>query len=76
MTALEEKEIKGVTVKLLYAIIVSTVVMVASVMGAYYGLKGQNDLTQLQVDVLKAQVGNIEIDQKELRQRIEKLEAK
>lgn len=76
MTPIENQEIKGVTIRLLYAIVVSTATIVITVACVYFGLKGKTDLTQLQVDVLKVQLENVIIDQKELRQRIEKLEAK
>lgn len=41
MTHLENQAIKGVTIRLVYAVIGSTVIMVASLTGAYYGLKAE-----------------------------------
>ena len=45
MTAIEHKELKGITVKNLIVTIISTASIVVSVMTTYFQLK--NDLTQL-----------------------------
>lgn len=41
MTALEEQEIKGVTLNLIKTVIVSTVVITSSIVGTYFGLSAK-----------------------------------
>jgi hypothetical protein len=60
MTAIEHKELKGITVKNLVVTIVSTASIVASVMTTYFGLK--NDILQIKnSQEAEARVNNIRL---------------
>lgn len=76
MTALENKELKGVTGRLIYAIILSTATIVGGGFAAYYGLKtdimdlkNQNEIKQVQFNALKAQVDMIQVQVNALQER-------
>ncbi|MGB4776418.1 MAG: hypothetical protein WBP45_14675 [Daejeonella sp.] len=73
MTAIENKELRGITGKLIYTIILSTTIIVSSGFGAYFGLKmdisavkNQTELRQVEFDALKAQVNSIQYQLNEL----------
>lgn len=56
MTTIESKEIRGLTLKILYLLVVFCVVTTAGITGSYYSLKGDNQVLAGQVDVLRAMV--------------------
>ena len=73
MTAIENKEIRGMTARLFYTIITSTVTMVAGLLFFYYGLKieivevkNQNEIRKIEMDALKIQVNSIQIQVNDL----------
>lgn len=81
MTPIENREIKGVTLRMIYTVIASTAIIVMAGFGAYNGIMKNIDsvavksnMTKFELDLLKVQVQNIEISQKEMNQRINKLE--
>jgi len=60
MTAIEHKELKGITVKNLVVTIMSTASIVASVMTTYFGLK--NDITEIRNEQnTEARINNIRL---------------
>jgi hypothetical protein len=60
MTAIEHKELKGITVKNLVVTIMSTASIVASVMTTYFGLK--NDISEVKSSqVTESRVNNVRI---------------
>lgn len=68
MTSIENTELRGITARLLYAVIASTVTIVAGGMIFYYGLKfeimdlkNQVTISKVQFDTLKVQVDKIQI---------------
>ena len=87
MTTFEEQEIRGISLKSFYAVIVSTAIIVGGGLTSYYKIvsaietnntiqNGKWDVRNVQFDIMKAEINQIKIAQEELRQRVEKLEAK
>ena len=81
MTPIENKEIKGITLRMIYTIIISTAFIVTAGVMGYTGIMKNIDtvavksnMTKFELDLLKVQVQNIEISQKEMNQRLIKLE--
>lgn len=75
MTALENKELKGVTLRLIYTIIISTATIVGTGAAAYFGLKedirvvkSQTEVKQIQIDAIKTEINSIQI-------RLDKMES-
>jgi hypothetical protein len=78
MTAIEHKEIKGVTLKNLYFTIIGTATIVASVLTTYFGLKGEltsfqadnnttKQITELRLKTLETQVSLLQTEVENLK---------
>lgn len=64
---IEDSPLRGVTLRILISIVVSTAITVSSVMAGYYGIKGKDDVQDLQLETIKLQIEKINIDLHELR---------
>lgn len=69
MTTIESKEIRGITLRILYLLVAFSVVSTAGIMTSYFGLKNDNQLLSTQIEILKIQY-------KVIDQRLEKIENK
>lgn len=69
MTTIESKEIRGITLRILYLLVAFSVVSTAGIMTSYFGLKNDNQLLTTQIEILKIQYKIID-------QRLEKIENK
>ena len=69
MTTIESKEIRGITLRILYLLVAFAVVSTAGIMTSYFGLKNDNQLLATQIEILKIQYKIID-------QRLEKIENK
>jgi len=63
---LEEIWLRG-SLKQIKALMVATVVIVASVVGSYWAFKSKDDLQDLQLETLKLQVEKVSIELHDLR---------
>lgn len=80
MTSIENQEIKGVTAKLIYALVVSTFIICSFGFAAFYGLKmemmalkNQGEIRQVEFDNLKNQVAANTIQIRELSKTVNEL---
>ncbi|MNL24090.1 hypothetical protein D3C87_1455130 [compost metagenome] len=80
MTAIELSEERQVrmSMRIFYSIIASTVMTVSVVLGTYFALKitdrdlaNKNDMQDLQYQVLKIQVDKLEIEMKDLKNKVD-----
>lgn len=69
MTTIESKEIRGITLRILYLLVAFSVVSTAGIMTSYFSLKNDNQLLTTQIEILKIQYKIID-------QRLEKIENK
>jgi len=69
MTTIESKEIRGITLRILYLLVAFSVVSTAGIMTSYFGLKNDNQLLSTQIEILKVQYKIID-------ERLEKIESK
>ena len=69
MTTIESKEIRGITLRILYLLVAFSVISTAGIMSSYFSLKNDNQLLTTQIEILKIQYKIID-------QRLEKLESK
>lgn len=60
MTTIESKEIRGLTLKILYLLMAFTVISTAGVVTSYYSLKEANTIFQGQLGIFKAQLEGID----------------
>lgn len=60
MTAIESKEIRGLTLKVLYLLIAFSVTATAGIMGSWFSLKSQNQELNTKIEVLKEQVSGLD----------------
>ncbi len=60
MTTIESKEIRGITLKVLYLLIVFSVTATAGIMTSYFSLKYDSELLNAQIQVLKIQIGQLD----------------
>jgi hypothetical protein len=67
MTTIESKEIRGITLKVLYLLMVFSVTATAGIMTSYFSLKNDGQLLNTQIEVLKIQI-------KQLDKRLENIE--
>jgi hypothetical protein len=69
MTTIESKEIRGITLRILYLLVAFSVVSTAGIMTSYFSLKNDNQLLGTQIEILKIQY-------KIIGERLEKIESK
>ncbi|RKR84916.1 hypothetical protein BDD43_5169 [Mucilaginibacter gracilis] len=69
MTTIETREIRGITLRILYLLVAFSVVSTAGIMTSYFGLKNDSQLLANQIEILKIQYKIID-------QRLEKMENK
>ena len=69
MTTIESKEIRGITLRILYLLVAFSVVSTAGIMSSYFSLKNDNQLLGTQIEILKIQYKTID-------ERLEKIESK
>ncbi len=69
MTTIETREIRGITLRILYLLVAFSVVSTAGIMTSYFGLKNDSQLLANQIEILKIQYKIID-------QRLEKIENK
>lgn len=69
MTSIEHKEIKGITGWIIITLLGSTITICFGLAGVYYGLKGENQLMDLRVKILEAQVTLIQNDLREIKNK-------
>ncbi len=56
MTTIESKEIRGITLKILYLLVAFSVTATAGIMTCYFSLKDENEKLALQIEVMKNQL--------------------
>ena len=66
LVELQNQQIKGVTLKLMWTVVISTVVITSSVLGTLFSIK-----SEMQVDRMNAKIRQTEVDSK-----LEKIELK
>jgi hypothetical protein len=69
MTTIESKEIRGITLKVLYLLITFSITATAGIMSGYFSLKNDGQLLNTQIEVIKIQI-------KQLDKRLENIERK
>ena len=69
MTTIESREIRGITLKVLYLLVAFSITATAGIMTSYFSLKSDNQLLSTQIEVLKIQFKTID-------KRLEKMESK
>ena len=69
MTTVESKEIRGITLKVLYLLVAFSITATAGIMTSYFSLKSDNQLLGSQIEILKLQL-------KSLDQRLDNIERK
>lgn len=69
MTTIESREIRGISLRILYVLVSFSVVSTAGIMTSYFSLKNDNQLLSTQIEILKVQYKIID-------QRLEKIENK
>jgi len=67
MTSIESKEIRGITLKVLYLLMVFSVTATAGIMTSYFSLKNDSQSLTIQIEVIKIQI-------KQLDKRLENIE--
>jgi len=67
MPGIEHTQLKGLTIKNMIVTIACTTSMVIAVMGAYYGLKSQNDINDLRIRVTEARITVLEQQIREMQ---------
>jgi cell division protein FtsB len=60
MTTIESKEIRGITLKVLYLLMAFSVTATAGIMTSWFSLKQGNEDLNTKIEVLKSQVSNLE----------------
>lgn len=83
MTPLEQREIRGISVKQAWVFIAGVITIVASVVGTYYktmskleAMQMTNSLNIVQVDINKTKIEKLDDDIRTLQMRITVLETK
>ena len=66
LVEIQNQQIKGVTLKLMWTVVISTVVITSSVLGTLFSIK-----SEMQVDRMNAKIRQTEVDSK-----LEKIELK
>jgi hypothetical protein len=67
MTAIETKEIRGITLKVLYLLMAFSITATAGIMTSFFSLKGDGQLLNAQIEILKIQI-------KQLDKRLDNIE--
>jgi hypothetical protein len=67
MTTIESKEIRGITLKVLYLLVAFSITATAGIMSGYFSLKADSQLLNTQIEVLKIQI-------KQLDKRLDNIE--
>lgn len=84
MTTIEDKEIRGITVKILFTIIISVVTIVTSILGSYFSLSNaisnqsekveqNNKYFDLKISTLENEVKKQQIEITDIYNRINKV---
>lgn len=60
MTAIESKEIRGITLKVLYLLVAFSITATAGIMTSYFSLKNDNQLLSIQIEILKVQLRQLD----------------
>jgi len=60
MTPLESREIRGITLKVLYLLVTFSITATAGIMTSYFSLKNDNQLLNTQIEVLKIQIRQLD----------------
>lgn len=60
MTAIESREIRGITLKVLYLLVAFSITATAGIMTSYFSLKNDNQLLNTQIEVLKIQIRQLD----------------
>jgi len=69
MTLIESREIRGITLKVLYLLVAFSITATAGIMTSYFSLKNDNQLLNTQIEVLKIQIRQLDhrLDNIEIR---------
>ena len=67
MTTIESREIRGITLKVLYLLVAFSITATSGIMSGYYSLKNDNELVSTQIEILKVQI-------RQLDKRLENIE--
>ncbi len=75
-TTIENRELKGITARLILTIVISTATIVSGGFGAYYGLKSdiqevksQNEVKKVEFQALKVQVDAIQVQLNQMQNK-------
>lgn len=60
MTTIESKEIRGITLKVLYLLMAFSITATAAIMTSYFSLKNDNQLLSTQIEILKIQLRQLD----------------
>jgi len=60
MTGIESREIRGITLKVLYLLVAFSITATAGIMTSYFSLKNDNQLLNTQIEVLKIQIRQLD----------------
>jgi len=60
MTPLESREIRGITLKVLYLLVAFSITATAGIMTSYFSLKSDSQLLNAQIEVLKIQIRQLD----------------
>ena len=60
MTNIESKEIRGITLKVLYLLVAFSITATAGIMTSYFSLKSDNQLLGSQIEILKVQIRQLD----------------
>jgi hypothetical protein len=60
MTGIESREIRGITLKVLYLLVAFSITATAGIMTSYFSLKNDNQLLSTQIEVLKIQIRQLD----------------
>lgn len=69
-TTIENTPLRGVTLKILLAIITSTSITVGSVLAGYYGIQKKDEIQDLQIETLKLEQQKTDIELHDLKLQI------
>jgi len=55
-----DKQLRGINIRLIWALVVCTVVSTATILSVYYGIKTDIEIQKLQIKILEARVERLE----------------
>jgi hypothetical protein len=57
---IESREIRGITLKVLYLLVIFSITATAGIMSSYFSLKNDNQLLNTQIEILKVQLRQLD----------------